>query len=1151
MGDFTDSRSVVISALQEELVGPSPQGKPIDCAGDLRFTSWDEAAGPYRQADSGEEILTGDRPVKRYGVAVLYPAGLLVDEEPEVTPGEEAALEDLASEATGPDPDRPPPTVVGRTRGLVDTESDADLPLATANAYRPSSLGVSFLAQLGDGGDLVVSVRGGRYVAKTVRVATEGSEREITWWLREPVSAMARFSSNRLLTTHGLTSPDQVSGELPHSWNLDILVASRPRGDGTSLLTATLINRTVPDRQFDSSCLFQVELAAQVEGTDGIKPYEQREAVSDEPELRSLALLYRDSPSFGVGHGCAADWTVSGEDPHRAREIKATALPVTETPSITPELLDAATGRPIEVAMAPLAGQSQWDGGDALVSLVDAYTSWIENEQAPRVTQLPERHRAVAADHIELCRDARDRMLDGLAFLDQDPRARRAFELANWAMLLQQGRSGHAPRTTSFNREHQRIEVEGEYRATETGAWRPFQIAFVLAALRSTARRDDELRDVVELIFFPTGGGKTEAYLALTAFSIFYRRLCDPLDTGVDVLMRYTLRLLTAQQFQRAAALICAMEHLRRQGVAELGEGEFSIGVWLGGGATPNRRADAVHALRTLQRDGHRAENPFVLLKCPWCAAQMGPIDTTGRRRPGPRAPEPRVAGYKRKGDSVAMCCPDSRCEYAQKLPVYVIDDDVYEQQPSLVIGTVDKFAMLAFRPQARALFGIGEDGVRRTSPPNLIIQDELHLISGPLGSMVGLYEALIEELCTDRRNDTARVPKIIGSTATIRRFERQIRDLYARNRAMLFPPRGLDASDSFFARYARDAAGNLRPGRAYVGIHAPGLGSIQTAQVRTFASLLQAVALLPEDERDPWWTLMAFFNSLRELGTSLSLLQSDVPDYLRVLRKRLGLPLEQTRHPWNVLELTGRLRNDEVPRAILELERAVGADAGTPVDVCLASNIVEVGVDVPRLSLMTVVGQPKTTSQYIQATGRVGRRWEERPGLIATIYGASKPRDRSHFEKFKTYHERLYAQVEPTSVTPFAPPVLDRALHAVLVAYVRQFGSSQQSPRPVPDDLLEAARDLLAARVREVDAEEAERFEEKFAQRLGEWKRWDRLDWVDQGDGDIPFLRFAGEYADRVTQQVSWAIPTSMRNVDAECQAEVTQAYNIDQEGV
>ena len=245
--------------------------------------------------------------------------------------------------------------------------------------------------------------------------------------------------------------------------------------------------------------------------------------------------------------------------------------------------------------------------------------------------------------------------------------------------------------------------------------------------------------------------------------------------------------------------------------------------------------------------------------------------------------------------------------------------------------------------------------------------------------------------------------PKIVGSTATIRRYRAADLGPVLPTEAALFPPRGLDAGDSYFARYARTADGALRPGRIYVGVHGPGLGSFQTAQVRTFSSLLQAAAGLEPDAQDPWWTLLVFFNSLRELGTSLSLLQSDIPDYLRVLRKRLGLQPEDMRRLWRTEELTGRLRNDEVPKAIEKLEVRRAGDGNFPVDVCLASNIVEVGVDIDRLSLMTVVGQPKTTAQYIQATGRVGRSWWERPGLVVTIYSASKPRDRSHFEKFRS----------------------------------------------------------------------------------------------------------------------------------------------------
>ena len=788
---------------------------------------------------------------------------------------------------------------------------------------------------------------------------------------------------------------------------------------------------------------------------------------------------------------------------------------------------------------------------DTLSSLLDSYSRWIER-QRERAKHLGPAFQVPADRHLTDAAGVLERMRAGLELLTSDTRMLRAFQLANQAMLLQQLRTRRRdPRETRYNGDTQRIEVVDPLEVpdwrevTDRGYWRPFQIAFVLMALGSTASAALPDRDTVELIFFPTGGGKTEAYLCLAAFSMFYRRLTDPSDTGVDVLMRYTLRLLTAQQFQRAGALICAMEHLRARN-DDLGKDKFTIGIWVGGSVTPNDRAEARAVLRKLNRGEGHAENKFVVLRCPWCAAQMGEIKSVGRKQRN----APRVAGYEERDRTVLLKCPDLTCEFATGLPIYVVDEDIYLDPPSLVIGTIDKFAMLAWRPEARALFGIGADGTRRSSPPNLILQDELHLISGPLGSLAGLYEPVIDDLCTDRRPGRERGPKIVTSTATIRRSEQQILGLYGRTKSVLFPPRGLDAGDSFFARYARDQDGKLSPGRLYVGIHGPGLGSLQTAQVRTLAALLQAPAGMAPEDRDPWWTLVVFFNSLRELGTSLSLLQSDIPDYLKVLRNRLGLRPEDIRRLWNVLELTGRLRNDEIPKAMEELEITAGGSKRA-VDICLASNIMEVGIDIDRLSLMTVVGQPKTTSQYIQVTGRIGRKWWERPGLVATVYSASKPRDRSHFEKFRTYHERLYAQVEPTSVTPFSPPVLDRALHAVIVAYVRQMGTQDARPRPVPDALIGAAEDLLETRVRAVDPAELENLEDVFNVRYAEWKRWRRIEWTQGGDGEIPFLRPAGSYATRAAARLSWPIPQSLRNVDAECRAEITTAYLHEDEHV
>jgi hypothetical protein len=1169
--DFFAGREAMLRALEAELVGPCPTGSPIDCAAAVTFADRDSSYGPWNQKGSGEEILQRDRPIKRYGIGVLYPPETKAEEDPTDDDLAEADADvpvPPAGETPGSDQLLTTPAAsaiegIAKRRRAPTDDAESDFDLSTANAYRPSSMALSFVCDLPPDSRLVVVFTGGRYEPKSVSIdrvvdsgeADQGDQsEERTWWLRRPVRLRSTFDGATLLAQGDrLVPPEESRPENLDGLDLTVAAYTRPRADRTSLVTVSIVNRSQVGGAIDLNCIFQCGFAAWIEsprGRGSILPYEERGGRSQDEEEESLSLLYRTSRTFAVGHGCAANWT-HGADVEVASEVRAECLPSFEAPSITPEILGE-SGDPVLVPMAPLAGLVPEDDGlGAVEQLVELYERWI-GKQRDRIGNLNSRFRPTAERHIDLCLRATRRMRGGLDFLRSNEDARRAFCLANHAMLLQQLRThGGEARRTQYNGDSQRVEVVDPLEvvdwtsATDRGSWRPFQIAFVLTALESTARKDSAERDTVEVIFFPTGGGKTEAYLCLSAFSMFFRRLQNPADAGVDVLMRYTLRLLTAQQFQRAGALICAMEHLRSL-EPDLGMDSFTIGIWVGGSVTPNDRAEARAARRKLEKGERGAENRFVVLRCPWCAAQMGEIEATGR----PRRNAPKTAGYIEKDRTVVLCCPDRACEFTDGLPIIVIDEDIYDQRPSLVIGTVDKFAMLAWLPKSRSLFGLDSNGDRTFSPPNLVIQDELHLISGPLGSIAGLYETLIDELCTDHRGAGAKA-KIVSSTATIRRSEEQVRALYARTDAVLFPPRGLDAADSFFARYAMESNGERSPGRLYVGIHGAGLGSIQTAQVRTFASLLQAAVPLGPDDRDPWWSLLVFFNSLRELGTSLSLLQSDIPDYLKVLRNRLGISPKLVRRLWNVLELTGRLRNDEVPRAINSLEVPT-TGSGKAVDVCLASNIVEVGIDIDRLSLICVVGQPKTTSQYIQVTGRIGRKWWERPGLVATIYSPSKPRDRSHFEKFRSYHERLYAQVEPTSVTPFSPPVLDRALHAVLIAYARQFGREDMPPRPVPEDLIDAAGELLKARVAVVDPAEHVNLEAVFATRFDQWRRWERIHWSEKGSGgDIPLMRRAGAYTTATAAQISWAVPTSLRNVDAECRAEITARYLLEEPDV
>jgi hypothetical protein len=1155
------NREMIVETLREELVGPSLRGKPRNFAGNVHFNLLEEAYQPYQQ-ENGEEVVQRDPPIVRYGVGVLYPIGEAFEGEPE---------QEANAEATQKEPEK----------GLVDDTfkkelekarehaeregepDDDDLELPTYNTLKPSNMGVSFLAELPTDAVLTVTVSGGQYRPKEVTVM----DREpYVWWLRKPIKFEVEFNVEQLKVSGRTTKVFETE---PLKLSVEVFI--RPH-QSHHLVTVTLINRTegaTSGPKGNEVCLFQSEFCAAVTTTKSnahILPYPSSPQTAFDEEEESLALLYRKRQTFAVGHGCAADWEVSSGEA-RAILVRTASLPAYETPSVTPDI-EREDGVRLEVPMALLAGLvERQDGFGALEEVIDRYERWIDERTQEAATPALASYRTAADRHLADCRRAAKRMRDGLDYLKRNPVAKKAFQLANQAVLIQQVQSKRTLREVRFDRSNNRYKFLPPYALPEiltpenpnVGRWRAFQIAFLLMSLQSSVEGSHPDRKRVELIWFPTGGGKTEAYLGLAAFAMFMRRLENPKDIGVHTLMRYTLRLLTAQQFQRASALICAMEHLRQMRAAELGETPFSIGIWLGGATTPNHRKAADHALKELERLG-RGENPFILNRCPWCGAPMG-IYEGDLPKSIPKALK--ILGYKRAEGTVRFHCPDRQCEFDTGLPVYVIDEDIYEIKPSLVIGTVDKFAVLAWKPEARTLFGINPSGKRETSPPGLIIQDELHLISGPLGSMVGLYEALIEELCTDRRSETTTVPKIICSTATIRSFRHQIKALYNREDVTLFPPPGLEEGDSFFARHARDKrTGELLPGRLYAGVYAPGLRSIETSQARTFAALLQAPMPLSPEERDPWWTLMLFFGSLRELGTSLSLFQSDVPNYLTAIRQRWGLSYHEMRYLRRPEELTGRLKNDEVPRALFKLEIPCNAEnmwspeskpiSSPPVDVCLTSSIIEVGVDVDRLSLMAVVRQPKTTSQYIQVTGRIGRKWWERPGLVVTLYNPKNARDISHFEHFRSYHEKLYAQVEPTSVTPFSPSVLDRALHGMMAAYAMQTGNEavQESPHPYPHELVEQLRTILMPRVRSVDPREADYVEEVFDRRAREWRTRERTKWyTNNRSEDIPLMVRAGEFVPPQRERLSWKTPTSMRNVDAECQAHITMHYLADNE--
>jgi hypothetical protein len=984
--------------------------------------------------------------------------------------------------------------IIDDSAGEHGGDESSEDPVALAAQQLPSSLGLSFVLPAWE--NVTVEISTARY-----RAVSKGS------WRRDPLELLGEHAvvveAPERAGRGRPVSLDEGSASIQSTW--------RPMGDG-ALVTLSLVNeRRLPadGRLNAEDCLFQVSVRC--EGRTGFLPYPTPMRIQAGDEEEELALQYRDVPTYAIGHGCATAWESREGHPSW---IATTHLPDHTIPGVS-FTLEGEDGDELEqvLTLEYLAAIDDDPSGviEALDTFVDRYDDWAA-EQDAEASVLPARHVGAATRLLERITAARLRMRRGVRRLESDPVARQAFAMANTAMLMQMIRTGpdHAGSIREWN---DPMADEPSY-ADPDRRWRPFQLAFLLLTLESALDEEADDRDIVDLIWFPTGGGKTEAYLGLMAMVVLHRRLTKGDDgAGTAVITRYTLRLLTSQQFQRAATLICALEWLRRRQPERLGSVPISIGVWLGGNNSPNRYVDAVELVEKI-RNREYTNISFQVEGCPWCGTRLVP--SSG----GPDA----AWGVSATNDSFRMRCPRSTCEFHDALPVSSVDEDLYDRPPTCLIGTVDKFARLAWEPRAGVFLGAGD-----YPGPSLIIQDEFHLISGPLGTVVGLYEAAIDVVMAHHH---AR-PKVVASTATIRRADEQSGGVFGRS-ARLFPPAGLSATNSYFVRRDLD-----NPGRRYVGVLPQGHTPL-TGMVHLSAALLQSSEELQFDapSDDAYWTLVAYHNSLRELGKSVTLAHDDIPARMGVIAT--AEDAVRSLNDDDIVELTGNVPAAEIPRNLELLTRSRGEPGAA--SFVASTNMLSVGVDVPRLGLMLVVGQPKTTSEYIQATSRVGRRT---PGLVVTLYSSSKPRDRSHFESFVPYHSAVYRYVEPTSVTPFSVPARARALHAGLVILVRhglglaERGEAADFDRDDPE--LKVLVEEFLRRVQIADPSETDAVAKHLEELAGQWQAMvgqaaasGGLRYDGSGKAHMYLLRRFSQGGD------SWPTLDSMRSIDTEARMKV-----------
>jgi hypothetical protein len=1072
---------------------------PLDLRTQLHQMVVADLLGP---AGGPTEELDEDSVRSRYIVGLLAPRGqtALPDEQDELALGGGVETQDGKPASTP----APLPAMLPSSIGLtcsVSAETDAILITARWGQYRRAR--------------------------STTLPPNEKGEAPLVWQ-RRPVE----HTSAPILLKQGLHPLGRKLGPwAPDPDFPDVYVSGLVRRYASAWsVTLFLVNgQSEPKQRKDEAWLFQPELIVHAPG--GAPAFIKRplihRAASPEPEALSMEMSHRRRVEFAVGHGIGVHAEKAPGQWARAVEIRTSALPAYEVEQVDAPQLDG-----VELDMQVLSQLSGEGFDSALGPLANAYAAWITREESRLVPDDPELapYFEPARSALESCRRALGRIRDGLGLLKSDESAAAAFRFANRAMADQRIRSLYTREARQNPAQPPKLE---NFDTPRNRSWRPFQLAFFLLNLPALVDpthpdRVDPVHAKADLLWFPTGGGKTEAYLGVAAFTMALRRLQGELggysgEAGVAVLMRYTLRLLTLQQFQRATALICAMEIIRRADETRWGREPFRIGLWVGQRSTPNWTDDAAQAIREdkgLYSGLGSKGTPLQLTNCPWCGRPLNANNVS-------------VETYERGRGRTFQYCSDplGQCPFSKRqspdegLPIVVVDEEIYRRLPSLLIATVDKFAQMPWKGETQMLFGkvtghCPRHGYRSPDledsdshpavkglegkfpavktqaclplrPPDLIIQDELHLISGPLGTLVGLYETAVDRLCSWDLNSARVRPKVIASTATIRRAQSQVHNLFLRD-VQIFPPPGLDAGDNFFARTI--PAGPDAPGRLYLGVCAPGT-RMKTILIRVYVAYLAAAQKLFNAygaKADPWMTLVGYFNSMRELGGMRRVTDDAVRTRLRQMDAR-GL-VKRFIEPDSTEELTSRKSAVDIPRILDRLEKTFPRKKGEPrpYDVVLATNMISVGVDVSRLGLMVVASQPKATSEYIQATSRVGRAF---PGLVCTVYNWARPRDLSHYERFEHYHATFYQQVEALSVTPFSPRSLGRGLSGVYVSQVRllsaEFNRNEAAGQlTVPNALLEEVeRDISQRAGLVTDSEKTRALTEKMlTDRRAEW---------------------------------------------------------------
>lgn len=769
-------------------------------------------------------------------------------------------------------------------------------------------------------------------------------------------------------------------------------------------ITVSLVNRSEPHAEFDKNDYWEQAIfdagveASIVDGGAAFEPY----------VFAALPNSYRfDRDQWGVGVNCVTEISSNRS------VIRTSTVPTFRQKALEHRTLARASLKYETLVREPLAELER------LLEQMQLYRSSAWEEKRRELQARPD-YEVIRSDFDRDLADFQSEVEEFRSGLDvlKDPRRAillKAFVLMNDTFM----------------------------RLGKSTAWRLFQLVFIVRNLPVLAARewtDVNASEDVEVLWFPTGGGKTEAFLGLLITALFFDRLRDRQE-GTTGLLRLPLRLLSLQQFQRVVRIVAVADQVRQRTV---GGKEFSVGYWIGQGGSPNKVEPKEGA--EWEQDPSACQKYRKVRQCPYCDAEVS-------------------LRFDRARWTLVHRCSSGKCGNGGDLPLYIVDDDLYRFLPSVVVGTVDKLAAFGFQQRFSNLLGWAAarcprhgftprleclvPGCRqkvvsatiKDPVPSLHVQDELHLLKEDLGAFDGHYETAV--LKVQEHVPNGRPWKIIAATATIEQYDWHVSHLYCKT-ARRFPCPGPSWGDTFYAttqdRLSRIFIGLLPFNRSHINSMISLLWYFHSELLHLRNRLAaDAAALCLELGVSPDTPAHVIERTIRDYEISLTyVLTRKAGDQMAesLATQIAGYLRDEGQEPLETRSLTGQSTGEDIEAILAAIDRSAQRPVGQPaeVDAVIATSMISHGVDIERFNFISFFGMPRMTAEYIQASSRVGRAF---PGLVVVVFSPARERDRSHFHHFEKYHQYLERLVEPAAINRWARFAVKHTLPGIVIGYL------------------------------------------------------------------------------------------------------------------